>query len=233
MRQLHHSYLAIKTSLGGPKMLRENNFTKAVKELLGEKEVNSDNKVEKEIDEPIRVEAPNRPIADLDVPSKAPSVVLKETYINSATVINGSISVKTDIVIEGRITGDVMAENNVNISGKIDGNIEGNVVCVNGGYVIGNVNAKSNLTTDSSAVIIGDIIAENFNSDGKVKGNLKISNAVSLSSNAVIFGNVTSKSINIQDGAVIKGNLQIQSPKSENDDVFTYPNNLDDMLNYK
>ncbi|MFZ2538535.1 MAG: polymer-forming cytoskeletal protein, partial [Oscillospiraceae bacterium] len=195
--------------------------------------INSDNKVQNDVAEPVWVEVESSPTTNVEFKPKAPAIVLKETYINSATVINGSISVKTDIVIEGRITGDVIAENNVNVSGKIDGNIEGNMVSISGGYVIGNVNAKSDLITDSSAVIIGDVVAQNFNSDGKIKGNLKISNAISLSSNAVIFGNVTSKSIIIQDGAVIKGNLQILSPKSENDDVFTYPNNLDDMLNYK
>lgn len=214
-------------------MLKENNFTKAVKELLGDKDVNSEDKVEHTAAEPERSTVEKRTVTGSDFAPKAPVVALRETYINAATVINGSISVKTDIVIEGRITGDVSAKNNVDISGKIDGNIDGDMVAINGGYVIGNVTAKSDFTSDSSAVIIGDIVAQNFRSDGKVKGNLKIGETISLSGNAVVFGNVTSKSINIQDGAVIKGNLQILSDKSENDDVFTYPNNLDDMLNYK
>lgn len=224
-------------------MMKENNFTKAVKELLGEKDVTASE--ERTFEAP-----PARPAADEEPPfaktefkqaeykapevkaefkPNIPTVAYSETYINAATTINGSITTKTDIVIEGRVTGDIITENNVNISGKIDGNVEGNFVAVNGGYVIGNITAKSKVSTDSAAVVVGDIAAESFTSNGKIKGNLKIGTAVTLNSNAVVFGNVSAKGISIEDGAVLKGNIQIVSPTSDSDDIFDYPKNNMDM----
>lgn len=255
-------------------IMKENNFTKAVKELLGEKEgeINDDKGYlsdEQPIRSanPIRAEEPvfknsefrpeykerefkerdfkEREFRERDVKEResfrqepvpefkaefkpeVPVVTYAETYINSATIINGSISAKSDIVIEGRVTGDIVTENNISVTGKVDGNIDGNFVSINGGYVIGNINAKSKVTTDATSVVVGDISADSFSSDGKVKGNLKIITAVSLSNNAVVFGNVSSKGISIQDGAVVKGNLQVLSPTIDNDDVFTYAPNMD------
>lgn len=224
-------------------MIKENNFTKAVKELLGEKDVTSSAERTFEAqptrtantmrEEPPFVNAEYKsaefksPETKTEFKPNIPTVTFSETYINAATTINGSITTKTDIVIEGRVTGDIITENNVNVSGKIDGNIEGNYISVNGGYVIGNINAKAKVTTDSAAVVVGDISAESFNSDGKIKGNLRVTEAVTLNSNAVVFGNVSAKGISIQDGAVLKGNLQIVSPTSDNDDIFSYQPNMD------
>lgn len=226
-------------------MSKDNNFTKAVKELLGEKEN----------DETEQVSV--RPLKDgfaakSDAPSYTPSYVksgttaneyvppapvepeytpiahrqaAEATYINCDTVINGSITSKTDIKNEGQVTGDIITTKNICVTGKVDGNLEGESVQIIGGYVIGNVIAKKDISNDFASIIIGDVSCQNFSSDGKVKGNLKIEDSVSLKSNAVVCGNVSSKKISIQDGAVLKGNVQIITSQQVDDAVFDAPKN--------
>lgn len=225
-------------------MSKDNNFTRAVKELLGEKE-NAENTSVKEAAAPSdsvasKPEAPSftptytrtgaqskeyTPPAPEFVPDfLAPQDLPQgETYINCDTIITGSIKAKTDVKNEGTVTGDIITEKNVCITGKVDGNVEGESAQVMGGYVIGNITVKRDVSNDFASIIIGDIVADNFSSDGKVKGNIKVENAVSLKSNAIVCGNVSSRKLSVQDGAVIKGNVQILTSKSTEDDVFDIP----------
>lgn len=248
-------------------MAKENNFTKAVKELLGEKD-NMDAASQLEQESPLSTstskrvdtapsfsfdtepqtatprptstsnfkatggfsssfasisEAPSEP-EHTPMPSFTPSVGQEnQTYINKETVITGSITSKGSICNEGQVTGDISTQDGVCITGKVDGNIDGKSVQIIGGYVVGNITAKEDVSNDFSSIIVGDITGENFSSDGKVKGNLKISNAVSLKSNCIICGNVSARKLSVQDGAVIKGNVQILSPKATDDDTFAIP----------
>lgn len=145
------------------------------------------------------------------------------TFINKDTVITGSITSKTDICNEGQVTGDIVTSENIWITGKVDGDLDGNMIQIIGGYVVGNIKAKADVRNDATSIILGDISGDNFLSDGKVKGNLKINNAVSLNNNAVVYGNVSARKLSVQDGAIIKGNVQIISPKNTDDDMFAVP----------
>ena len=60
-----------------------------------------------------------------------------------------------------------------------------------------------------------------MDSDGRIKGSVKVSSGICLKSNAVVFGNITSKSLNVQDGAVLRGNVQIISSRTEDEDLFS------------
>lgn len=271
-------------------MAKENNFTKAVKELLGEKEPSEYERdyqrepeqniprspsvvsvTEKEEESYLNVPTYTQPkstgatnigaqTTSYNVrPKSAPAVTPKpqptppppppppppskpmptatpvsivpvnkpeSTFINSDTIITGNISSKTDIRNDGKVTGDIFTEENVCITGNVDGNVEGKSVQIIGGYVVGNITAKVDVLNDFDSIIIGDVTGENFLSDGKVKGNIKITNAVSLKSNAVIAGNVSASKINVQDGAIIKGNVQIISNvKINEEEVFAKPSN--------
>lgn len=222
-------------------MGKDNNFTKAVKELLGEKTSSSaqgavQSAPQQEAAEPLHVgprdvnyTADNQessyrtptppPAAPVYVQPKPP--VEDVTYITRDTVITGAINSKSSIKMDGQMTGDIETERDINVTGKVDGNIDGDNIVLNDGAVIGDLNGKSDVVIDSTAIVIGNINSETFDSDGRVKGSVKVATSVSLKSNAVVFGNITSKSLNVQDGAVLKGNVQIISPRSNDDDLFT------------
>lgn len=243
-------------------MAKENNFTKAVKELLGEKDNMDVTEFERESPAPmefskktdttsfatesapsykstsgfsssfasISESTPDPEPREMPTPDFSSGFSTtgaggseKQTYINKETVITGSITSKGSICNEGQVTGDINTQDSVCITGKVDGNVDGKSVQVIGGYVVGNITVKEDVSNDFSSIIIGDITGENFASDGKVKGNLKILNAVTLKSNCIICGNVSARKLSVQDGAVIKGNVQILSPKATDDDTFAIP----------
>jgi len=144
-----------------------------------------------------------------------------ETFITSNTVIHGSISTKSNIKISGYVKGDISSEKDIYVTGKIEGNIKGNMVNINSGVIQGNILAAADVSLNSEAVVVGDMQANNFDSDGKIKGNIKAGNSVSLKTNSVVYGNISSKNINIQDGAAISGNVEIISDTKRDDSLFS------------
>lgn len=213
-------------------MGKDNNFTKAVKELL-----NNDRAAGSSADsfgtsqtppsEPYYGGRSGDTAQSFGYYNTAPSRSYQEpvsgdaTFITRDTVITGSIESKSNIQMNGQMTGDIQTEKDIHITGKVDGNVEGDNIVLNDGAVIGDLSGKSDVMVDSTAVVIGNVTSDSIDADGRIKGSLKIGGNVSLKSNAVIFGNITSKSLNVQDGAVLRGNVQVLSPRTEDDDLFS------------
>lgn len=217
-------------------MARDTNFTKAVKELLGNEPsggAQSGAQAGPAAGEEYgsHAAAPeNRESApDYSYTAPPPAKAFPDmspefgdvTYITKDTIVTGSIQSKSHVRMEGQMTGDVASEKDVRITGKVDGNVDGDNIWLTDGAVIGDLNGRADVEVDSTAVVIGNVSSENFEADGRIKGSLRVNNAVSLKSNAIIFGNITSKSLNVQDGAVLRGNVQITSSRSNDEDLFT------------
>ena len=113
------------------------------------------------------------------------------------------------------ITGDVISSGNMDLIGSINGNIE-----INGKLnVTGNINgnssaaeiyaesAKSNgsVKIGQSSVVIGNIFATSAVIAGAVKGDIDVHGPVILDTSAIVMGNIKSKSVQINNGAVIEG----------------------------
>ena len=101
------------------------------------------------------------------------------TIVSSGVNIEGKVTSKGNVRIEGVIQGDIFSEKTVSVGqkGKVDGKI--NAVTINiGGKVSGTVNAKEKLTLGSNGDLKGDIITKilvieegaKFNGKGKVGG---------------------------------------------------------------
>jgi len=87
---------------------------------------------------------------------------------------------------EMRITGSISATEPIILLGKIDGNIDAGVVHIR-----------------STAMVNGDINAENVTIDGTVHG-IVTADAVHLSASAILNGEVRSKGLKIDEGASIE-----------------------------
>ena len=100
-----------------------------------------------------------------------------ETRISSTTTVRGRVSGKDDLLVDGRVEGDVYIDGELIIhsEARIDGNIEANQVEING-CVKGNVSASASLSITKSARVQGDLLAPTIIiADGAlVKGNVDI-----------------------------------------------------------
>jgi cytoskeletal protein CcmA (bactofilin family) len=140
--------------------------------------------------------------------------VKKETIIEEDTVIQGEIIASSNISIAGSVRGDVTSQGDIILSGKIYGNMKGNTITIRDGYVEGNINAKLGVNLIGDAIVVGDVECDNFLSESKVKGNVRTVNSVTLKKSAVLFGNIHAKTVNMQDGVILNGNIKIATDVS-------------------
>jgi cytoskeletal protein CcmA (bactofilin family) len=83
------------------------------------------------------------------------------TIISSGVVIEGKLSSKGNVRVDGIVKGDVNVTGNVTIgeSGDINGQVNADVITV-GGKVIGKLNAKEKVVLEGKAVLKGDLVAK-------------------------------------------------------------------------
>jgi len=93
----------------------------------------------------------------------------------------------------------------IGASVKVDGNFksDGNVVVE--GMVQGSLKTKSNLTVGGSAKIKAEVEVNNLFLSGEIKGNVKVTEKAELKSTARILGNLETKSLSVEEGAIING----------------------------
>lgn len=100
-----------------------------------------------------------------------------ETRISSTTTVRGRVSGSDDLLVDGKVEGDVCIDGDLTIhsDARIDGNIEANQVEING-CVQGNVSAAAVLSITKTAKVQGDLLAPTIIiADGALlKGNVDV-----------------------------------------------------------
>ena len=109
---------------------------------------------------------------------------------------------ETAVITAGMvITGDVSSEGSMDLVGTINGNID----------ILGKLNITGYINGNSKAAeifaegAIGNITAISAAIAGAVKGDIDVQGPVVLDSSAIVMGNIKSKSVQINNGAVIEG----------------------------
>lgn len=80
------------------------------------------------------------------------------TIIGKGSVINGKVSIRNSVRIEGRIIGEISSTGTVTIGSK--GEVEGDIVAVNaviGGKVKGSIKASERIILETNSILIGDL----------------------------------------------------------------------------
>lgn len=138
----------------------------------------------------------------------------EEAYIPKDTVIEGNIVTNSDIHIAGIVNGDVTTEGQITLSGKIVGDISANTLTLNTGSISGDIVCRAGVTLANEAIVNGNIDAQSLDCNGEVHGDVKTAKTVVLRSNSLICGNVITKTINMQDGAVLQGHVEMPADKT-------------------
>lgn len=138
------------------------------------------------------------------------------TVIAAGATFFGDIRAEGDVEVLGKVKGNLEATGNVRVLGKVLGDVKGEAVVLEGCTVQGNVTSTSYVSLDAGAMVVGDVLATDFQSDGKVKGNLQIARAATFSSCALLAGNVIAATIMMSQGAKIQGAVRIAEDPETN-----------------
>jgi len=88
---------------------------------------------------------------------------------------------------------------------KVEGNFKsGGNITVNGA-VQGSIKTSRDLKVGKSAKIKAEVAANNLFLNGEIRGNVSIKEKAQLSSSSKILGNIETKTLSVEEGAVING----------------------------
>jgi len=116
---------------------------------------------------------------------------------SNAPNIAGIIRIGKSFVIKGQVS----CEGDLYIDGQVEGSVDpkgGRLTIGPDGRLKANVNAR--------AVVV----------QGKLEGNIQASERVDIRESAVVVGDIATQSISIEEGAHIKGSIEVHGESSRN-----------------
>lgn len=131
--------------------------------------------------------------------------------IDETALITAGMTVKGDITSQGSLNVIGTVEGNIDILGKLNitGNIEGSSkaadVYAEKARINGDIHSNGSIKIGQSTIVIGNIFASSAVIAGAVKGDIDVKGPVILDTSAIVMGNIKSKSVQINNGAVIEG----------------------------
>ncbi len=174
---------------------------------------NLDKEQEEEKAEPAPAPAPAPTPAPAPAPKasfyEAPKNTGKATdetaVITAGMVIKGDLSSTGSLEVLGSITGNIAINGKLNIVGTVEGDSKASEIYAEGAKITGEVNSQGSVKIGQSSVVIGNIFATSAVIAGAVKGDIDVKGPVVLDTTAIVMGNIKSKSVQINNGAVIEG----------------------------
>ncbi len=127
------------------------------------------------------------------------------SVITKGMVITGDIVSKGSVDVLGGINGNIDILGKLNVTGSINGNSKAAEVFADNAKIVGEVVSDGSVKIGQSSVIIGNITATSAVVAGAVKGDIDVQGPVILDASAIVMGNIKSKSVQINNGAVIEG----------------------------
>lgn len=136
----------------------------------------------------------------------APAQVSDEvSVITATTTLTGDIQSAGSFDIQGTINGNVTCNGKITVTGTINGNSSASEFFADVAKVEGEVASTGTVKIGTGSVIIGNITAASAVIAGAVKGDIDVQGPVVVDTSAVIMGNIKSRSVQINNGAVIEG----------------------------
>lgn len=135
-----------------------------------------------------------------------PGAVADETsVITAGTVLTGDLASDGSFDIQGTINGNISCNGKLVITGTVNGNSAASEIFADVAKIEGEVTSTGTVKIGAGSVIIGNIAATSAVIAGAVKGDIDVQGPVVVDTSAVIMGNIKSRSVQINNGAVIEG----------------------------
>ena len=158
------------------------------------------NEVEQDLQESSYMDA--EPEADFDASAAAST---DTAVITAGMNITGDVTSSGNMDLIGSITGNIEIFGKLNVTGSITGNSAAAEIYAESAQINGEVRSKGSVKIGQSSVVIGNIFATSAVIAGAVKGDIDVHGPVILDTSAIVMGNIKSKSVQINNGAVIEG----------------------------
>lgn len=180
-------------------VLQENNISEAdaeMEQLL--------NEVEQNLQEAAYMD--EAPTAAQEADFDASAAASTDTAVITAGMnITGDVTSSGNMDLIGNITGNIEILGKLNVTGSITGNSAAAEIYAESAQINGEVKSKGSVKIGQSSVVIGNIFATSAVIAGAVKGDIDVHGPVILDTSAIVMGNIKSKSVQINNGAVIEG----------------------------
>lgn len=125
--------------------------------------------------------------------------------VTAGMTINGDVISEGSLDLIGCINGNIDILGKLNVTGFINGNSKAAEIYADNAKINGEVVSEGAVKIGSSSVVIGNICATSAVIAGAVKGDIDVQGPVILDTSAIVMGNIKSKSVQINNGAVIEG----------------------------
>ncbi len=129
----------------------------------------------------------------------------ENALITSGMKVTGNLESIGSIEVQGVINGDVSCEGKLVVTGKINGNSSSSEFFADAAKIEGEVVTTGTAKVGVGSVVIGNITATSAVIAGAVKGDIDVNGPVVVDTSAVVMGNIKSRSVQINNGAVIEG----------------------------
>ena len=142
---------------------------------------------------------------------KQMDVQMNRVAVDETAVVTEGMTITGDIISEGSleligtVNGNLDILGKLNITGSIQGNSKAAEIYAENAKITGEVNSQGSVKIGQSSVVIGNISATSAVIAGAVKGDIDVHGPVILDTTAIVMGNIKSKSVQINNGAVIEG----------------------------
>ena len=160
--------------------------------------------VSEEIEIPQQDEERNEEKMDMEMEMQG-NVVDETAVVTSGMTIVGDITSGGSLELIGNVTGNIDILGKLNVTGAIQGNSKAAEIYAEGARINGEINSAGSVKIGQSSVVIGNIFANSAVVAGAVKGDIDVHGPVVLDTSAIVMGNIKSKSVQINNGAVIEG----------------------------
>ena len=140
-----------------------------------------------------------------------PSFTEKRVASDEVGVITAGMTVVGDIASQGSmnvigsITGNIEIQGKLNVTGEIEGDSSAADIYAEGARINGEVRSAGSVKIGQNTIVIGNIFSTSAVIAGAVKGDIDVKGPVILDASAIVMGNIKSKSVQINNGAVIEG----------------------------
>lgn len=125
--------------------------------------------------------------------------------ITSGMQITGDMTSTGSISVEGVINGNVQCNGKLTVTGTINGNSTASEFFADSAHIEGEVTSTGTVKIANGSVIVGNISATSAVIAGAVKGDIDVQGPVVVDTSAVVMGNIKSRTVQINNGAVIEG----------------------------
>lgn len=127
------------------------------------------------------------------------------TVITEGSSLTGNIQSKGSIDLRGSVIGDVQCNGKLTVTGTIRGNSDASEFFADNAKLEGEINTSGTVKIGLGSIVIGNITASSAVIAGAIKGDIDVQGPVVVDTSAVVMGNIKSRSVQINNGAVIEG----------------------------